>query len=281
MTNFGASFRQARISKGISLDQIATETRISKRFLSAIENEEFQLLPGGIFNRGFVRAFAEKVGLDPAQAVADYERTAEIRQPEPRVPPQPAPAAKSQRRLYPIAVGVLALVIVVFYVVTRESGHIAQTASTPAAPQPAEPSQAARALSVAPPDNARQTTAVATETQSNESPKQSSAQTPGRAPQAAAPGVPAEPNALSVEIDVHDRSWIRVVADGKSANPGEILEPGMTRKYTAQNKLIISVGNAGGLELKLNDKPMKAIGKSGQVREIVITPETAKNFIVG
>jgi len=249
MTNFGASLRQARISKGISLDQIATETRISKRFLSAIENEEFQLLPGGIFNRGFVRAFAEKVGLDPAQAVADYERAAEIRQPEPPVPAQPAPGAKRQRRLYPIALGVLALVIVVFYVVTRESGHIAQTASTPAAPQPAEPTPAALAPSVAPPDNA--------------------------------PQVPAEPNALSVEIDVHDRSWIRVVADGKSANPGEILEPGMTRKYMAQNKLIILVGNAGGLELKLNDKPMKAIGKTGQVREIIITPETAKNFISG
>src|SRR5690349_11761593 len=111
MTNFGASFRQARESKGISLDQIATETRISTRFLSAIENEEFQLLPGGIFNRGFVRAFAEKVGLDPDKAVADYERMAEVRQPEPPeqvpAPPQAAPSAKGQRRLYPIAIGVL------------------------------------------------------------------------------------------------------------------------------------------------------------------------------
>src|SRR5262249_16488579 len=121
MTNFGASFRQARESKGISLDQIATETRISTRFLSAIENEEFQLLPGGIFNRGFVRAFAERVGLDPDKAVADYERMAEVRQPE-QVPaePQAALAANRQRRLYPIAIGALALVIVVFYVITRE-----------------------------------------------------------------------------------------------------------------------------------------------------------------
>src|SRR5215470_12962902 len=81
MTNFGASLKQARESKGITLDQIALETRISSRFLSAIENEEFHLLPGGIFNRGFVRAFAEKVGLDPAQAVADYARLAEVREP--------------------------------------------------------------------------------------------------------------------------------------------------------------------------------------------------------
>ena len=69
------------------------------------------------------------------------------------------------------------------------------------------------------------------------------------------------------------------MADAKSANPGEILQPGMTRKYTAQNKMIISVGNAGGLMLKLNDKPMKTIGKTGQVREIAITPETVKDFI--
>jgi cytoskeleton protein RodZ len=278
MTNFGASFRQARVSKGISLDQVATETRISTRFLSAIENEEFHLLPGGIFNRGFVRAFAEKVGLDPDQAVADYKRMVEIRQPDPPAAPQPAPAAKRKRRLYPIAVGVLALVIVVFYVVTRESGPIAQTASTPAATQSAAPTPAAPAPSIAPPDNARQT-AAAPETQSNQSPKPTPAPTPALAPQAAAPATPAAPNALSLEIAAQDPSWIRVEADEKSANPGEILQSGMTRKYTAQNKLIISAGNAGGLMLKLNDKPMKAIGKSGQVREIVITPETAKNFI--
>ncbi|OLD22475.1 MAG: hypothetical protein AUI91_01825 [Acidobacteria bacterium 13_1_40CM_3_56_11] len=67
MTNFGSSFKRARETKGISIDQIASETRISTRFLLAIENEQFHLLPGGIFNRGFIRAYAEKVGLDPAK----------------------------------------------------------------------------------------------------------------------------------------------------------------------------------------------------------------------
>src|SRR5262244_3959553 len=76
MTNFGASFKKARESKGISLDQIAMDTKSSTRFLSAIESEELHLLPGGIFNRGFVRAYAERVGIDPDQAVSDYERLA-------------------------------------------------------------------------------------------------------------------------------------------------------------------------------------------------------------
>src|SRR5262252_4015963 len=104
MTNFGASFRKARESKGISLDQVSHETRISTRFLAAIENEEFSVLPGGIFNRGFVRSFAEAVGLDPDQAVADYDRlsTVPTEVQEPAIPPSP----KSRSHLYPIAIGI-------------------------------------------------------------------------------------------------------------------------------------------------------------------------------
>src|SRR5438876_9491094 len=120
MTNFGASFKKARESKGIALSQIATETRISTRFLNAIENEEFNLLPGGIFNRGFVRAYAEKVGLDPDQAVAEYERLGEVREPNETLLTADAGRTKSERRLYPVAIGGLILLVIIFYVVTRE-----------------------------------------------------------------------------------------------------------------------------------------------------------------
>src|SRR5215831_4103446 len=130
MTNFGASFKQARESRGISLDQIAAETRISTRFLNAIENEEFNLLPGGIFNKGFVRAFAEKVGLNPDEAVADYERligshhpveAAPAPAPTPAPVPAPVPGAtpeKKERNLYPVAlIALFVVVVVVFYMV--------------------------------------------------------------------------------------------------------------------------------------------------------------------
>src|SRR5947208_14630864 len=121
MSNFGSTFKKGRESKGISLDRIAAETRISTRFLLAIENEEFNLLPGGIFNRGFVRAYAEKVGIDPDQAVADYERLLAATPPPGDVfastPLDPAP---KNRRLYPVDLAALALVIVISYVVNWE-----------------------------------------------------------------------------------------------------------------------------------------------------------------
>src|SRR5437762_2590865 len=109
MTNFGTSFKRAREAKGISLDQIAIETRISTRFLAAIENEEFHVLPGGIFNRGFIRSYAEKVGLDPDQAVADYKRLTEVRHVEEtdELQPQAPPPKPPDRRLYPVALGAL------------------------------------------------------------------------------------------------------------------------------------------------------------------------------
>src|SRR5215467_8554422 len=138
MTNFGATFKKARESKGISLGQIANQTRISTRFLAAIENEEFQLLPGGIFNRGFVRTFAEAVGLDPDQAVADYERLSSVPQPNSDIPVSgTAGPPKTERHLYSIAVGILVIAVAIFYLMTRESGRNAGPSTPPPVTAPA------------------------------------------------------------------------------------------------------------------------------------------------
>lgn len=248
MTDFGASFKKARESKGISLAQIATETRISTRFLTAIENEEFHLLPGGIFNRGFIRTYAERVGLDPEQALAGYERLSEFREPtaEP-LRAMSAQAKKAERNLYPIAIGALALLILIFYIATRESRSTVETPNTPApvaAPAPAPPAT--------PPE----TTAAAPE--------------PEPAPAA---------EALAVEMEVRETTWIRVTTDRNNVVPGEILQPGMTRRFTAQNAIDLIIGNAGGLTLKVNNQAVKALGKSGQVREFTITPKNVKDII--
>jgi cytoskeletal protein RodZ len=59
--------------RGITLEEIALATKIGTRALRALEEEEFGKLPGGIFNKGFVRAYARYLGIDEEQAVADYE----------------------------------------------------------------------------------------------------------------------------------------------------------------------------------------------------------------
>jgi cytoskeleton protein RodZ len=70
--SFGDRLRREREMRGISLDEIATATKISSRNLRAIEEEKFNQLPGGIFNKGFVRAYAKFLGIDEEQMVAEY-----------------------------------------------------------------------------------------------------------------------------------------------------------------------------------------------------------------
>jgi len=58
--------------RGVSLDEISTATRISTRFLEALENEQWERLPGGAFNRGFIRSIARFLGIDEDALVAEY-----------------------------------------------------------------------------------------------------------------------------------------------------------------------------------------------------------------
>src|ERR1700749_3298600 len=81
MAEFGNNFKQAREAKGLTIEEIAADTRISSRFLKAIEDEDFGTLPGGIVGRGFVRTYASSIGLDADQAVAGFEGLSQYREP--------------------------------------------------------------------------------------------------------------------------------------------------------------------------------------------------------
>ena len=83
--SFGERLRREREMRGVSLDDIAEGTKIGTRLLRALEEERFQLLPGGIFNKGFVRAYAKYLGLNEDEAVADYLEAAGETTPDPRV----------------------------------------------------------------------------------------------------------------------------------------------------------------------------------------------------
>src|SRR5215469_9986057 len=83
--SFGERLRREREMRGISLENIAAATKIGTRLLRALEEEHFELLPGGIFNKGFVRAYAKYLGLNEDEAVADYLAAAGESSPDPRL----------------------------------------------------------------------------------------------------------------------------------------------------------------------------------------------------
>jgi cytoskeletal protein RodZ len=71
----GEKLRLAREARGIALRDISEQTRISIRYLEAIETDDYQRLPGGIFNRSFIRAYAKFIGYDEHNALEDYAKT--------------------------------------------------------------------------------------------------------------------------------------------------------------------------------------------------------------
>jgi len=72
--SLGEKLRQLREERGISISEVAEQTRISAHYLDCIENDDYRTLPGGIFNKGFVKSYAKYVGLDEQEALQDYAK---------------------------------------------------------------------------------------------------------------------------------------------------------------------------------------------------------------
>jgi len=123
MAEFGNTFRNTREARGLTLEQVASRTKIGTRFLEAIENEELQRLPGGIFSRGFVRTYAECLNMDVSEALSNFDRLTNYRQPNVLEHFQASTTTRRQpnRTLLPLMIGLLIIVILVFYFATRQS----------------------------------------------------------------------------------------------------------------------------------------------------------------
>jgi cytoskeletal protein RodZ len=74
--SLGEKLRQAREERGISISEVAEQTRISPLYIESIENDNYKTLPGGIFNKGFVRSYAKFIGFDEQEALSDYSKLA-------------------------------------------------------------------------------------------------------------------------------------------------------------------------------------------------------------
>ena len=98
LSSFGEHLRRQREMRGISLDAIMATTKISRRLLQAIEDEQFDLLPGGIFNKSYVRAYAKCVGMNEEEAVAEYLEAAKEPPPDTKVIAHQHASIHSDRR---------------------------------------------------------------------------------------------------------------------------------------------------------------------------------------
>lgn len=289
MGSFGDRLKKEREQRSISLDDISLSTKIGTRMLRALEEEKFDQLPGGIFNKGFVRAYARHIGLDEEQTLADYMEALGERQmqaspeahlanrPESAPEHHPVTHAGGENRAGEIPWGMLALILLLIVLAfaswsyyhrapqveksTHASAPVTQTAapsgSTPTAPQNAAPS----------PDKPEPASndgkAPSTPIPTTEKMGRSSPVAP-----AALHGVPSGTFTVLLKgNDDTEQCWISIAADGQPPVEVTLVSPEQ-KMIHAKNEVVVKAGSVGALDVFFNGQKVPLEGGYGVVKTL-------------
>ena len=309
MSSFGENLRREREMRGVSLEEICAATKVSVRFLHDLENNDFSDIPGGIFTRGFIRAYAGYLGLDVEQVMAEYEAEA---QPQDYELNRLVSANRRRQQRNPIRIlpSVIAVVLLASgYALFRYAHRAADTpaplpaatslTTSPATTIPAATNPAAPALPSSSIQSAQQASGApsnipssgASSATPNDTANPSSSNTPVAdsptgavsAPAKAASGTaaPATPQAgprddLVLQVAATERVWVSVETDGKNSWQ-RTLNPNDVATLKAKDYFDLTTGNAQGLVLTLNGETLKPLGRQGEVKKIHLTRDELRS----
>ena len=300
MGSFGDRLKKEREQRKISLDDISLSTKIGTRLLRALEEEKFDQLPGGIFNKGFVRAYARHVGLDEDQTVADYmtavgaDQVAPAQEGFPVQVPQERPSEPSsagrvhvvrETRREPAAEipwGLLAILLLLvaltfagwsYYhreprVEQKKSSPTSSGSTTAPAPPAAAPSTPTGSpVTVGSPSASTPYGAPAVRPPGQSAPVEQAALSQAMPTQGGAPAT----GVFSVTLKGNEESeecWVSIVVDGKA--PEEAILSAPTQKVVQGNReIVVRAGNVGALDVFFNGKKLPSQGEYGVVKTLV------------
>ncbi|MBC6433517.1 helix-turn-helix domain-containing protein [Nostoc sp. HG1] len=242
LAEMGLQLCELRQQQEISLEQVASQTRIQPRFLQAIEQGKLENLPESIYIQSFIRQYADAIGLDGVKFASAFP--ALYRLPDVRPSWRSLPGAQ----LRPVHLYLLYMLLIISavnglsYLLNRSVRQPelanAETNVQPVAPAaigPINPLQAVAKSSLA-------------------------------------PKLPGAQKAVRVGLMLTSQSWVRVVADGKTEFEG-VLSEGTQRAWAANQKVVVRAGNAGGVMVSFNDGQSKKLGESGEIEEMAFPPD--------
>lgn len=248
LATIGAYLAEVRQQQALSLQDVASRTLVQARLLQAIEEGRLEALPEPVYIQGFIRRFAEALGLEGAPLAQQFPTGDIIRAEGPCLAGIQLPVAQLRPfHLY---------LIYIFIVVCAVNGlsslvnpSIGQTGQTPSLTE-------AMPTSELPPSGAQEPAIAA----------QNIATQQAKVP----PSEPSKP--LRVRVTLVSQSWIRVVADGQTAFEG-VLQPGTNQQWAANQQLVVRAGDAGAVLLSFNDGKDERLGEPGAVEEVVFESE--------
>jgi cytoskeleton protein RodZ len=293
LPSFGEKLKQERERRKITLEQISVSTKIGTRMLQALEEDKFNQLPGGIFNKGFVRAYSRFVGLDEDQTVAEYlqasgdappvsteiaARENGARENEENISRLEAISDTPSRQLpWGLFAAILLLVALALSLWSRHQREHARqpphpTPNTAVTPLPAAQSSGAASDGGSSQGGSNQDSGTNSQTGSTTGAPASSV-VPKSVPKSNQDAVSAAaPGEFTVVVHAREESWISTTADGKVA-PSEVLTAGSNRVFRGRKEIIVKAGNAGSLDFRFNGKKLDTGGQSGQVKTVTFGPD--------
>ncbi len=259
-SGFGERLKRERELRGVSRDEVCTATRIGSRYLEALENEQWGTLPGGVFNRGFVRAVARFLGLDEDDLLAEYDHaiSEQAHQVEPSVT---SPVQQEPPRTRTVRFVLLASLCLIVLLGTGWLGwrwHYALHQATN--------------------DRIPVSSIVQAASQPDGTPASASAVASGTAaPPTAVSASPSgiEAQGLELKIEAGKETFVTVSTDGTKAFEGSMIA-GQSRTFMAQNAIYISAKDAGALLLELNGQTLAPLGPPGQPGDLTLTRSNLK-----
>jgi cytoskeleton protein RodZ len=291
MTSIGDTLRRERIRRGLELAQVASETKIGLHLLEAMEADQFDRLPGGVFTRSFLRQYAHALGLDEEEVIASLKEQFEE-------PPEPLPAPPPKQRFPNLpqmpqfedvrdrlrsdsSLGALAWVVVVALLCAGVYKLWQRPRTTPSpqiavsVPKPAPPTSTEVKPSIPPPPTPDASKpefrpAVVSDNGTISIPPAPRQPTPSDAVAARDAA-----GAVRVAFTSSELVWVSIKSDGTRTYSGTI-EVQQPRQFDAARKMVVLVGNAGALKTSLNGKPVGPFGSPGEIRLVMFTPEGAR-----
>lgn len=251
MTSIGEKLRRQRLQNRIRIEQVSLDTKIGVRLLEAIEAEQFEKLPGGVFRKSFVLQYAQALGLDPDEISGDLRHLSAFDE-VPSIPSADMIVGRDRKPTFRF---------------TLRGDLIGAGGSTIGSLLAAVGVIMACALVYSWWQTPRQATAtVAGAPATAPLKKPVSSPLPNRPAPPAADGAP-----VRVGLSADERTWISISSDGKNIF-ANALEPHQTKTVEAAEKVRLLIGNAGGLEISLNGKSIGPVGPKGQIRVVELTP---------
>lgn len=247
--SLGQYLKRERERRGISLREVAKNTRIREPFLQALEEDRYDLLPSPTIVKGFLTAYGKYVGLDLKPLLLRYQDLLKAK-PSEASDILSAQRGKEKRIRYGYAGAILvaALLLVALIIVYS---NLLKPPGKPIEP----PSEKPKESTPLRPEEPRL-------------PPASHAVSP---PAPSVPSIPV-PSPIRLEAKAVERTWLRMRLDDQPEKE-MMLQPGETFAYQATSRIELLVGNAGGMELVLNGRKQEKFGKSGEVVLLIFTSQ--------